>query len=382
MSYYLLPSKNTSVEFLHIINESFTLEPFISPSFDYYKSLLQEQVKKIVQEDSGGYAIEFLQKITHSYDYIFSKVPGTKFSVAKMKPHSDSFYIFLEMINVIDLFDYFQHRKITSLFHGPNAKAMSDCTDILRENFSDIQVEINDLINCKDITHNIDFLYFELEETFYNDKKICIRELLNFLSIILQFQSDKGVCVLKITSLMDKSILDIIYVLTSLYEKVYIIKPSVSNLSNSEKFIVCKKFKFSLDLVQYYLHEIHSILYNVPYDALITSILKTSLPYYFLNKIEEVNIIIGHQQLESMEQIINLVRSKNREEKIESLKKANIQKCIQWCEKYRIPCNKFTEKVNIFLSSSPPESEHLLECTKPEENTILYLENEELHVYR
>ena len=273
------------------------------------------------------------------------------------------------MITVVDLLDYFQHRKISSLFHGPNAKSMSDCIDILRENYYDTQMEINDLINFKNNVRNIDFFYFELEDNFYNNAKIYAREVLFFLSIILKYQSDSGVCVLKISSLTYKPILDIIYILTSLYEKVYIIKPSVSNLINSEKFIVCKKFTFLPERVQYYLNEIHTILFNVRPDSIISSILKTNLPYYFLNKIEEVNIIMGHQELESMEQLINLVRSKNREEKIESLKKVNIQKCIQWCEKYRIPCNKFTEKVNIFLPSSPVEyeCENLLECIKPEE---------------
>ena len=43
------------------------------------------------------------------------------------------------------------------------------------------------------------------------------------------------------------------------------------------------------------------------------------------------------------------MKNKNKEEKIENLKKNNIQKCIQICEKFKIPYNKFAEKVNIFL---------------------------------
>ena len=31
--------------------------------------------------------------------------------------------------------------------------------------------------------------------------------------------------------------------------------------------------------------------------------------------------------------------------------RTNINKCIQWCDKYKIPYNKFTDKVNIFLST-------------------------------
>ena len=71
--------------------------------------------------------------------------------------------------------------------------------------------------------------------------------------------------------------------------------------------------------------------------------------YYFINKIEESNIIIGHQQLEFIDQIINIVKNKNKDDKIETIKRQNIQKCIQWCEKYKIPHNKFLDKTNIFL---------------------------------
>ena len=68
-----------------------------------------------------------------------------------------------------------------------------------------------------------------------------------------------------------------------------------------------------------------------------------------MNKIDEMNIIIGQQQLESLDQIINILKNKNREDKIENIKKSNIQKSVNWCEKFKIPCNKFSEKVNIFL---------------------------------
>lgn len=73
------------------------------------------------------------------------------------------------------------------------------------------------------------------------------------------------------------------------------------------------------------------------------------VPCYFRNKLDEVNVIIGQQQLESMELVLSIHRNKNRHDKIENVKKANIQKSILWCEKFKIPCNRFSGKVNIFL---------------------------------
>jgi hypothetical protein len=65
--------------------------------------------------------------------------------------------------------------------------------------------------------------------------------------------------------------------------------------------------------------------------------------------VNDINIIIGQQQLEAFDKIINMLNNKNKHDKVEVVKKANIQKSVIWCEKYEIPCNKFTDKTNIFL---------------------------------
>lgn len=70
-----------------------------------------------------------------------------------------------------------------------------------------------------------------------------------------------------------------------------------------------------------------------------------------------MNITIGQQQLEALDQIISILKNKNKDDKIETIKKSNIQKSVSWCEKYKIPCNKFTEKINIFLPIIKVEAE-------------------------
>ena len=79
------------------------------------------------------------------------------------------------------------------------------------------------------------------------------------------------------------------------------------------------------------------------------SILDHEIPYYFITKINDINTILGNQQLESFNLVINLLKNKNKEEKIQIIKKTCIQKSVLWCEKFKIPCNKFSEKINIFL---------------------------------
>ena len=72
--------------------------------------------------------------------------------------------------------------------------------------------------------------------------------------------------------------------------------------------------------------------------------------YVKKSQLEESNIVIGQQQLEAYDQIINIFKNRNREEKLENLKRTHIQKCIQWCEKNLLPHNKFIDKINIFLA--------------------------------
>jgi hypothetical protein len=104
-------------------------------------------------------------------------------------------------------------------------------------------------------------------------------------------------------------------------------------------------------------------------DKNIHSIIENNIPYYFSNKIEESNAVIGQQQLEAYDQIINILKNKNRDEKIEILKRNNIQKCIQWCEKNQLPHNKFIDRVNIFLSAKKCDEKEK-EKEKEKENQV------------
>ena len=373
MSYYLLPKKNNIIEILpSLSNDDYT--PYISPSLYYHLNMMKTQLQQITENSFCSYSIDFLQKVVNPYEFIFTQVPGTKFSVSKVKPHSSSFYIFLELLTSINMFDYISNKNMRTLLYSSSGKSINDCLDILRENYTDDHTEIslNDIYNknnYKEINNlnAIDFMFFELDDEQYeNFYFLC------FFYNVLHFQNHQGGCVIKLHDITCKAILDIIYLFTSLYDKVYILKPSTSNVCKNEKYLICKNYCFKVDYKLYYTDQIYPILdYYVSSDInsdinsniklhvckLFNSIVKDNLPYYFLNKVEEANIIVGHQQLESIEQMINIVKNKNREDKIESLKKNNIQKCIQWCEKYKIPYNKFAERINIFLNAIVEEKE-------------------------
>ena len=89
-------------------------------------------------------------------------------------------------------------------------------------------------------------------------------------------------------------------------------------------------------MIQEYLFHLDSLKRSRMEWNQIHSLIDEDIPYYFINKIEESNITIGHQQIEAFDQMMGIMKNKNKEDKLTALKKNNIQKCILWCEKNKI----------------------------------------------
>jgi hypothetical protein len=157
-----------------------------------------------------------------------------------------------------------------------------------------------------------------------------------------------------------KTIVDILFIFSAIYERVLIIKPSISKITKGERYLICKNLNMDIlnnsrllaQLDEYVKPNLNNKSIN---NINVQSLIKNDIPYYFSNKIEEANAVIGQQQLEAFDQILNIFKNKNRNEKIEILKRNHIQKCIQWCEKNQLPHNKFIDKLNMFLNVKKDE---------------------------
>lgn len=378
MSYYILPKINNGsliIEPVLTNNIDEYTKPFISHSLYFYHKQIYEQIYNYhfefnIKEDDYNEkldSINDLKTIINPYEYIFSKVPGSRFSVSKLKPNSNLFYDILEISYTIELFDIFEKKNMESLFITENHLDLVDCLGIVREDYntdSNIFFESisNDLFQTiKDKSY--DFIYYEYSKENNNCYEYC---LIQMIGIILRHQYKNGISIIKIDSIFQKYIVDIIYILSSLFERVYVIKPNSNNVTTFEKYIVCKNYindDIIIENYKNYYHIIQNFLKNYidkQKTHFVASFLKTLIPYYFLNKLDDMNIIIGQQQLESLNSIINIMKNKNKDDKIELIKKTNIQKAINWCEKFKIPYNKFSEKTNIFLPAKHCDSEHFV----------------------
>ena len=265
------------------------------------------------------------------------------------------------MFNINDILSLKHKINVCHLTH--NYKSTNYLLNMLREeNEDNIILEnfnFNNLYKLfiqKNYKHKLDLIIFEFYPDEYNDTKKYIHNMVLVLLIIIKYQINHGTSIIKINNILYKAVIDVIFILSGIYDKIFLVKPSISNITNGERYLICKGFnenllnqsKLMANIDEKIILKINNELIS---NSCINSIIENELPYYLLNKIEESNLVIGRQQLEAYDQIINIFKNKNREEKVENLKRINIQKCIQWCEKNQLPHNKFTDNVNIFLNS-------------------------------
>ena len=360
MSYYILPKNNNNIYIAPNINlDSITV--YTSYSIYNFYNESKNKLKKLIKTDDSIVIFKNLLKIINPYEYIFSNVPGFKYSISKLNTKSNLFYDLLEIFYTLNIFDSFFNINLKSLHISENYVDSNSCINFFRENqsnehvnFDDINEDIYNTINDK----RYDFIFYEIKNNNFENVNHYILNIIQVLMILLKYQTNNGICLIKINYIFHKPIIDILYILSSLYEKVYIIKPNTSNITTFDKYIVCKNFilnDIKKETYKKYYFELANFVSvylqnnNNNNNINILSVLSYEIPSYFINKIDDMNIIIGQQQLESIDQIINILKNKNKEEKIETIKKTNIQKSIMWCEKFKIPHNKFSEKTNMFL---------------------------------
>ena len=350
MSYYILPKNNNIIIVDPHIGLT-SLKPYISHSlYNFYNNVKKQII--LMGSDLSYNDYEEIITTVNPYEYIFSKVPGSKFSVSKLKPKTNMFYDYLEITSTLNIFEPFKNKTIKSLHISSSCDDSIDCIEMIRENYTEDEIfsfeTINDEMYKSIIEENFDFMFFDKKCDNINNYII---NFIEFIMLILRFQRNNGVSIIKIDYVFHKPIVDMMYLITSLFDKVFVIKPNTSNITTFEKYLVCKGFisnENKLELYKQNYIKLNNFIKNLPHEN-VSTIISNNIPYYFINKIDDMNCIIGQQQLEALDLIISIFKHTNKEDKIEIIKKINIQKSVNWCEKFQIPYNKFSDKTNIFL---------------------------------
>jgi hypothetical protein len=336
MSYFLLPKSHSLCNIVPSVSSSLTTESCCSHSLGLLYEKIKPQFDHVIKQQS----LKTLEKTLHSKSELFNDL--------------------LEIINTTYLFD--SKVNLDVLHVGKNSNDTTDCLRMVRGLPSTYEVDSFDDIVVNNENHSdhhslrYDFLCVENESSQpISDLHInsYIISMFKGLMVVLKHQKEGGSCIIKIYQTVHKPIIEFLYILSFLFNKISIIKPKTSDPTSSVKYVVCKNLLLSLKNKDIYLAQ-YSKIANFIYFANsysknevvpnILSLIRESIPYYFINKIDDMNVIIGQQQLEHMNQTI----SSGKHLGTDITKK---QKLNSWNEKGNFHFNKggVENKGNIFL---------------------------------
>jgi len=396
MSFYIVPKIDANI--LKYLNSSDNITDYhkddscdndlISKTLKNYLFSMKHQIDKHIDK------WDLYKKYTNPYEYIHTNIPHARQSICSYKPLSRSFFKMIEVINIHDLLKNLTDINIKTYHLAEGPGGFIEAVAYLRKNKNDLYYgqtlidnsdnnvpgwkKSNDFLkknrNVKIITgndntgnllckENLKYCYdnfknsidiitgdggIDFSNDFNQQEKLAINLIFAQVCYAIIMQKQGGHFVIKIFDIFNKSTLEIIYLLASLYDRVYITKPHSSRYANSEKYIVCKGFRIK-NSDEFY-HKFYSLFENNIFDKFITNILTNDIPVYFVNKIEEINSIIGHYQIENINSTINLIINNVSGDKLENIKNANIQKCLGWCNKHKLPVNSISD--NKYINSS------------------------------
>lgn len=404
MNWYLLPNVNQiNIEskidhtfFIYSINDY----DHSNTSNEIIEFQLNSQLNKYLnniklQINTYKEKWDLFKKYTNPYEFIHTTIPNTKYSISKLKPLSRAFYKMIEICKTFSIINDLPPNTLTfHLAEGPGGFIEALC--YLRNNLNDtyygmtLQNEDTNTPGWKksykflknnhnviiengiDQTGNLfnkeNLLYcfkkykgsmnlitgdggFDFSIDFNNQETLSSKLIISQICYAIAMQKKGGSFILKVFDLFTSFSLDILFLLSSLYKKVYIIKPRTSRYANSEKYLVCKEFiRDDVTNILFKLLPLFDNYINKD-NVKLNRLLNLEIPYLFISKLEEYNAIFGQQQIENILTTLNLIEN-YKSDKLEIFKKHNIVKSIKWCQKHNIDYNQNVQNTNIFLHRS------------------------------
>ena len=348
---------------------------------------LYEIKEKICLYDSW----DIYKEYTNPYEYIHTKAPNRK-NISTYQPLSRSYFKMVELMKQFDMLEKYRSQSIqtfhlaegpggfteavvnarkrqvqhSSLFHKDKYYAITLIQDdnklvpnwkrsqhfirnhpqISIENGFDKTGNLLHLDNFTDLVtkHGSQMELVTADGGFdfsqdFNRQELCILPLLVAqICFGLCLQKYQGTFVLKVFDCFSKPTIDLLYVLSSFYEKVHITKPLTSRMANSEKYIVCENFHYDnySEYYPYLFYLMKTMTHMKPEEwSPNLRFLRISIPRLFLTKLEEYNLILGHQQINNIFSTLSLIGNKvNKNQKIDYLVRLHTSKCIYWCQKH------------------------------------------------
>lgn len=363
MSYYLFPKGNVDLSKGFSVEISNSDKPRLSPSLTNYLFELQENTNstefKQLQKEIFNCSKGILHKYSETHSPFFFEI------IEIVQTMHLNYYIDMISKNTpLSIFSFINRRnnspeesnRRNNSLEAPTSntrkKSDIDAMKIIREPYKRSfppgaeNTKDHYFLAEPDIIYSLETFkqtYFnygsKMHIIFASSLELnSIPEIIIQLCMILCIQAKKGVLIWKIGETYSDIMLDILFLLSSFYEKTYFIKPAIIDSSKSEKYVICKGFLFENGYNLYsYLYPLVSqmTLLRLSPHSYIDRILKTDIAYFFVSKLEEINYIFGQVELEQLHYLSLLVSHKYRYDKIQNISKMNIQKSQEWCMKHQ-----------------------------------------------
>lgn len=166
----------------------------------------------------------------------------------------------------------------------------------------------------------------------------------------LRVQAQNGNFVLKIFETFTIPSIKMIYLLSSFYEETYIYKPYFSRVSNSEKYLICKGFKFdpvkNASVLDKKIGSLEKVLAGMNSNKFVYDIYPDlNIPSDYLDKFKFINIKIANPQQIIINEIVKYIKENNYfGEKYHMYRDQQIDATKWWVNHFYPPSNNLFEK--------------------------------------
>ena len=262
--------------------DNITNKIIINKTLHKYLNTLKAQI------DEQESAWEKFKKYTNPYEFIHTIVPNTRQSICTHKPLSRSFFKMIEMTHMLNILPTLPAGECKSFHLAEGPGGFIEAMSFLRKNPKDLYYGMTlledsnvnvpgwrkskefllgntnviiekgidgkgDLMNPRNLIHcfknyrgQFDLVTgdggFDFSIHYLSQEIVSAPLILCQVSFAVALQKRGGTFIIKMFDTFSKISLDILYLLSNMYETVNFVKPHTSRYANSEKYIVCKNF--------------------------------------------------------------------------------------------------------------------------------------------
>lgn len=386
------------------INPEFSLGAtspvLVSKSLRRYLSKLKDNIDE-VQKDWDVY-----KKYTNPYECLHSHSFGQSSQpVCTMRPISRSYFKMVEMCTTFDILEGMpadmrsfhiaegpggfiealchmrnnpkdEYIGMTLISDNPNVPGWHKSRAFL-ENNKNVSIEVGadgtgditkecNLLRCSGkYGASVDLVTadggFDFSGDFNNQESQIGLLLVSQLAMASVVQKKGGTLIMKMFDVFTKLTVDILYIISVMYDRVSIVKPNTSRYANSERYVVAQGFKldegalhwgipFAMLLDEYAKRTGGGECRSGAGNLGITRLLSVDPPLHFISRIEESNATIGQQQMDVISATLALIKNP-RQDKMEKMRMSSVQRSVLWCQKHKMPYNRDVRQFNMFLSA-------------------------------